>query len=301
MTLMLAEKDLYRACEVIFGSELDLSRDFLEYLQLSGVKSAYRKRALETHPDRCAALADATTASDAVRAADELKNGVLFHDVRQAYENLVNYLQAREKGVILLPASGFTTRRQPTAARRPARPRPEFYRRPTRPAGGNGGGGGNKGNRSQTRANGGGGSSGGPCFWNLHDLYRGPLPRRRLLLGHFLYYAGIASWHTIVQALIWQRSRRPKIGEISRRFGLLDEETVAMILKNKNLRQPFGESARQMGLLDEQQLNLLITAQKRLQRKFGEYFVEQGLLQPAQLAMLLRRYHEHNATFHQGQ
>lgn len=294
MTLVVAEQDIYRACEVIFGPELDLSHDFLQYLQLSGVKTAYRKRALETHPDRFAALAD---------AAEDQRRGELFHDVRQAYENLVNFLKAREQGLQLLGNPTLTNLRS-----RPFR----------KPSGGNGrrpgdGGGFTRPTAGFTEAGfskrtGSGfaaeqeqqrrqrpGNGFGPSFWNLGELYQGPLPNRRLLLGHFLYYSGVASWRTIVQALIWQRCGRPKIGEISRRFGILNEEAIALVLRSRNSRSPFGESALRLGLLDESQLRLLIQAQKRLQRKFGEYFVEQGILHPEQLAGLLQEYHDHNS------
>ena len=50
-----AEQELYRACRIIFGPDLTVSREFLEYIQSSGVKSAFRKKAMETHPDRLTA------------------------------------------------------------------------------------------------------------------------------------------------------------------------------------------------------------------------------------------------------
>lgn len=277
MSLVVAEQDLYRACEVIFGPKLDLSRDFLQYLQLSGVKSAYRKRALETHPDRFAALDE---------DAEQQGSGVLFHDVHQAYENLLHYLQARERGSHL------------PGARRPGSggdgPQPRGFKKdgfPHRTTSGNGFGAGRE--KRQHNRPPAGSSCESPC-WDIEELYQGPLPNRRLLLGHFLYYSGIASWRTIVQALIWQRSNRPKIGEISRRLGILDEAAIAMILKNRSVGQPFGEFALKLGLLDENQLRLLIQAQKRMQHKFGQYFIQQGLLQPRQLLRLLQEYHDHN-------
>ncbi|MDZ7641900.1 MAG: DnaJ domain-containing protein [Desulfurivibrio sp.] len=280
MTQVMAEHDLFRACEVIFGPEMDLSREFLEYLQLSGVKSAYRKRALETHPDRCAVL-------DA--AAAEHQNGVLFHDVQQAYENLVNYLKAREQGIVLLNPTKISRPRPTRPAGKPPRRRPEFYRG-NRQSGGNGP---NNDRRQWQTAD-----KAGPeqaAFWNLDELYQGPMPERRLLLGHFLYYSGIATWRTIVQALLWQRGQRPKIGEVSRRLGLLDDEAIATILRHRSHRHPFGEAARRLGLLDDEQVRLLMQTQKRLQRRFGEYFVAQKILTPAELNQLLRAFYRHNA------
>jgi hypothetical protein len=51
MTTDLLETDVMNACRTLFGPEPDISRGFLLYLQPSGAKSAYRKKAKETHPD----------------------------------------------------------------------------------------------------------------------------------------------------------------------------------------------------------------------------------------------------------
>lgn len=278
MTLMVAEKDLYRACEVIFGPELDISRDFLEYLQLSGVKCAYRKRALETHPDRF-------VATD--QGPPERHDGLLFHDVQKAYESLRQYLEAREKGIIrLLGSRPFTPRSDQRPNDRPP-PRPR-HRAGAHHAG--------AGPRQQAQDFRRGHDQGGTIhsFWSIDQLYQGPLPNRRLLLGHFLYYSGVASWRDIVQALTWQRSQRPRLGEISRRYGLLNDHDIARVLRNRQGRQRFGETAREMGLLTEPQLRLLVQAQKRLQRKFGEYFVAEKIMTPEKMARLLAEYHRHN-------
>ena len=50
--------ELFNACRTIFGSQVNVSTEFLRYLQPVGVKSAYKKRALETHPDRAKQIGD---------------------------------------------------------------------------------------------------------------------------------------------------------------------------------------------------------------------------------------------------
>ncbi|MHB1014448.1 MAG: molecular chaperone DnaJ, partial [Desulfurivibrionaceae bacterium] len=114
-------------------------------------------------------------------------------------------------------------------------------------------------------------------------------------LGHFLYYSGLINWRTIIQALIWQRTERPRLGEIGQRFGLLNEADVVHILRNRPILQPFGQTAMDLGLLSQPQLQMLVAHQKRLQKKFGEFFLEKQILEPSELRTLLQQYQEHNA------
>jgi hypothetical protein len=278
-----AEKELFRSCEIIFGPELSISREFLDYLQLSGIKSAYRKRAMETHPDR------AGLENDRVQR----QRHDLFHSVQEAYENLITFLDAKEKGYCLPPpARQGQSRTQPPrpAPVKPQRPQPAKASRPT------------AGPRPQTRAGaqtqaGFQNSASQPStFWDTESLYQGSLPNRRLLLGHFLYYSGLINWRTIIQALIWQRTERPRLGEIGQRFGLLNEADVVQILRNRPTLQPFGQTAMDMGLLSQPQLQMLVAHQKRLQKKFGEFFLEKRILEAGELRALLQQYQEHNAS-----
>jgi len=73
---------LYNACHILFGSDIDVSVDFLRYLQLPGLKAVYRKKALETHPDRAIALA---------LSPDTLEEQ--FKRINIAYQELHDYLE----------------------------------------------------------------------------------------------------------------------------------------------------------------------------------------------------------------
>lgn len=274
METVAAEKELFRSCEIIFGPELTISREFLDYLQLSGIKSAYRKRAMETHPDR-AALENARV---------QRQRHDLFHSVQEAYENLTAFLDAKEKGYCLPPPA-----RQAPAKAQPPRPAPPKPQRPqqAKPTPGK--------THAQTKGGFRNTSSQPFVFWDTESLYQGSLPNRRLLLGHFLYYSGLINWRTIIQALIWQRTERPRLGEIGQRLGLLNEEDVVHILRNRPILQPFGQTAMDLGLLSQPQLQMLVAHQKRLQKKFGEFFLEKQILEPSELRTLLQQYQEHNA------
>lgn len=97
------ETEVFHACRTLFGPDLQLNREFLSYLQPAGVRSAYRKKAKATHPDRFA-LSAGTTRS---------KQNRLFQDLNQAHETVQSYLKQRK---LLGATSGSYSK--PTYSRR---------------------------------------------------------------------------------------------------------------------------------------------------------------------------------------
>jgi preprotein translocase subunit Sec63 len=75
-----SKQDLFKACESLFGMDIDVSVEFLRYLKPAGVKAAFRKKALETHPDRAIMLAGQT---------DSLENR--FKEINLAYQLLTRH------------------------------------------------------------------------------------------------------------------------------------------------------------------------------------------------------------------
>jgi len=284
MALMLAEHELFDACRILFGSDLNITRDFLEYLQASGLKTAYRKRALETHPDRIAAMGKSAQQHDTN----------LFRQVQTAYEDLTSYLDARKKGAIIKPTRTSTGRWQYTnkGTNRNTQKTGHADRTQTRP--GNNGNGHNtwktKPNNWQRTTN-----NTGSANWNIDNRFHGTLPERELRLGHFLYYSGIISWRQIIQALVWQRTNRPRLGELGLRFGWLNDEDILTVLRSRTTAAPFGKTAITLGLLSEKQLQALIWRQKNLQRKIGEFFIEEEILAAEELLEMIRHHQQHNA------
>ena len=80
-----SETALLNACRTLFGQEVNLSQDFLYYLQPSGAKSAFRNQAKAHHPDRHAA------SSPQIRRQQTEK----FREIRQAYDLLIDFLDKR--------------------------------------------------------------------------------------------------------------------------------------------------------------------------------------------------------------
>lgn len=273
MEATLSEQQLLQSCQILFGSHLAISRDFLDYLQPSGLKSAYRKRAMEVHPDRFA-VKD--------RMPQQLIN-LSFSMVQDAYENLLCFLKNREKirssaGSQELNAVASPARQQNT------KERPRSYGGSEQPFP----------NRRMKPATFSHNSSKRDIFKNIESLYQGPFPRRQLLFGHFLYYSGLVSWQTIARTLTWQRIGRPRLGELSLRFGMLKSEGIISILQNKVPFQPFGQTAIRLGLLNEYQLRILLLHQQRIQKKFGTILLENNIINDFELHNLLYKFKQHN-------
>ncbi len=283
MALMLAEHELFDACRILFGSDLNITRDFLEYLQASGLKTAYRKRALETHPDRIAAMG----------ISEQLHDTSLFRQVQTAYEDLTSYLDARKKGVIIKPTRATTGQWQynstnrnshhsGASARPQARPNNADFSKKWQAKPNNW--------QSKTTSN-----TTGSADWNIDNRFKGKLPERELRFGHFLYYSGIISWRQIIQALVWQRTNRPRLGELGLRFGWLKNEDILTVLRSRTNAAPFGKAAMDLGLLTEKQLQSLVWRQKSLQKKIGAFFIEEEILVAEELLAMIRQHLQHNA------
>lgn len=111
------ESEILHACRVLFGADLHLGREFLNYLQPSGVRIAYRKQAKATHPDRY------TGSCSSTRARQEK----LFQNLNQAHEVLQNYLKQRN---LSTTETRFRTNRQPPPPPRTGNVTQRYYRGP---------------------------------------------------------------------------------------------------------------------------------------------------------------------------
>lgn len=234
--------ELLDACIVLFGSGIHVSLDFINYLQPEGLRAAYRKKVLETHPDRAV-----TTGEDAARMnADFIK-------VTMAYRTLSAVVM--NGGIHLLneAAEGDIGVRRDVTKREPSSEKAEKF-------------------------------------------FTGRIPGRKLLICQFLYYSGCISWNTYIDALVWQRRRRPPIGQIARDLGLLSENEIQAILKQRAIREKFGESAIRMGYLTSYKLMVLLGKQRRFQRHIGDYFVKSGILSRIQVERLARKQIVHNRS-----
>jgi curved DNA-binding protein CbpA len=261
--------ELFQACEKIFGPEVNISIEFLEYLQPVGIKTAYRKRALETHPDRAKAL-----------GSFDRDLNTEFIDVQQAYEKLLLFAKNNNGSNVSPFFNDFKARQAPSYQS----PENSSYK--------------NTGTHKSGQKKG----YHDPKYTNkksrIHPdhFYTGSIPKGILMIGQFLYYSGLISWRTLIEAICWQRRQRPKIGQIAIAWGLITSEDIMRILTDRTLNEKFGECAHRNGYISNFEQFALVGKQRQLQRPLGEYFVESGILSATDIMIMANKQLLQNLT-----
>jgi hypothetical protein len=88
LTTSLTEAEALRACQILFGTDIHISRGFQFYLQPEGLKAAFRRKAKETHPDLFACESPNVQKEQAAH----------FRAVVDAYDVVNRYFKQWEKG-----------------------------------------------------------------------------------------------------------------------------------------------------------------------------------------------------------
>jgi len=236
------------------------------------LKTTYRRRALETHPDRARAVG---------RSESDLS--AEFRRVAEAYR-VLSQLRAGpspSRGRSSPPpAAGKRTGRGAASApfKEPRKDgaRVEPWARPAK--------------RTER-----------PGHRVRYKVSPETLPRRRLRLAEYLYYSGRVPFTAFVESIAWQRRQRPPVGRIAVEWGFLEPDDVGRIMEERRARCaqaiPFGEFAVRLGYLTSFQLLAVLGRQLRMQRRIGTYFVERGLLDPLEIDDLRARIQSHNARW----
>jgi hypothetical protein len=270
--------ELFEACEIIFGPDVNLSIEFLEYLQPVGIKTAYRKRALETHPDRAKALG---------YFARDLNTE--FIGVQQAYEKLLLFVETNNGSTVSPPLfNDFRTRQAPSHKSAEKSSYTSSYKN-TRPY--------KSGQKKATK------TKDAPikdAKKYPDHFYTGSVPKGRLMIGQFLYYSGLISWRTLIEAICWQRRQRPQIGQIAIAWGLISSQDITRILTDRTLNEKFGECALRIGYISNFEQMALVGKQRQLQRPIGEYFVKSGILSATDIMSMANKQLIQNLTAYGG-
>jgi hypothetical protein len=247
VTSALTEAAVLQACSTLFGLDPHVCTRLLVTLQPGGAKSAYRRKAKETHPDLFYSQDHAIQQYQAS----------LFRAVLNAYDTLNRFFKEREEGL--------WRQRTFSAARTAAGPERATHRHATPKKTGN-------------------------------DFYRGPMPFRVLEIGRYLYYSGVISYGSLIEALVWQRKQRPLMGSVAKRWGWLNGETIKRVAASHTVQGRFGERAVRLGLLTYFQVNTILYYQRTLQERLGFYFVQKRLLTEEHLELLASKMMRHNAS-----
>lgn len=116
MTPPITETIVLDACRTLFGTDVNISRDFLRYLQPGGARSAFRRIAKETHPDLFAGE----------HPEVQQRQNDVFRQVLQAYELLNTFFRKRDNG-LWMPSDRFSTHDLWKQARRASVRKERFY------------------------------------------------------------------------------------------------------------------------------------------------------------------------------
>jgi hypothetical protein len=254
------------------------------------LKATYRRRAMETHPDRARSLGrserelsrEFKAVADAYRVLSTLAAGANARGPTVRPPPAARPRRSRAAGRPSPPPSDARPQRPPERAPEPPPPQPRSAGRWTS---------GDEPPRPTARA-------AGPRV--RVGVRPQDLPQRRLRFAEYLYYSGRVGWSALVEAIAWQRAQRPPLGRIAVDFGFLEPEDVGVILERRRRASavlPFGEWAVREGYLTSFQLLAVLGQQLRLQRPIGQFFVERGLLEPEDIAVVRQRILRHNSRF----
>lgn len=301
MTYTISKSILIDDCCLLFDSEIINYVDFLDNLSPGKLRSAYRKKAFATHPDRSQAL-----------GKNREKLDKCFKEMSTAYKRLDSIIQGEKKYIIKeeVPKKRKTrSASRSTPAKKAKAPKQAKAKKQTN-------------SRKQTKSTSQTEttkptkqkSTAGFSFMNsakkacstqmtlkaqatISDRYfTGNVPRRELLIGQFLYYSGLISWNALNQAIVWQRRQRPIIGKIALDWGILSAEDIQRIMKERSYKDHFGEYAHRNGYITKFQHLAIVGKQKNLQPPIGLYFIQHGLLGNCDIKKMIECLSTHNRS-----
>ncbi|MDX9785202.1 MAG: J domain-containing protein [Desulfobacterales bacterium] len=125
-------------------------------------------------------------------------------------------------------------------------------------------------------------------------FFKGTLPRRKLRLGEYLFYKRVITWHTLIQAIVWQHRVRPRLGQIALDLNYMDPQDVYAILKNRRFREPFGRAAVRLGFLDDYRRFVLLGRQRSFNLPLGKFFIDARILDKAAIDQHILENRLHN-------
>jgi len=233
--------ELFDACGVLFGPRTVFSPDFLKYIQPSGLKAAYRKKALETHPDRAEAI-----------GTDRSELNDHFIRVNLAYEKLCSVINNPGAAIPKRESVIRKNRKTTFSKQRPDKRNSDHFFSGKIP--------GRKLLIGQFLY------YSGAISWNAFIDSIIWQRRQRPLLGQTAFEWGMLSSKDIHKILM-SRSHREKFGECAIRMGYLTPYKLMALLGKQRLVQPsIGEYFVINGNLTIRQMEEMVRKQREHNR-----------------------------------
>lgn len=254
------ESEILAAFRMLFPSESEIDYCGIDSMHQAQLKTAYRRKALSTHPDRFAHRGE-----DYQRICSER-----FIAVCNAYDTLSHFLTLRRQGWQwsrnhLGKSDSAATGAETTGPHRAASSS-------------------SKGSTGQQDDSAG-------SFW------RRSVPRRYLRFAEFLYFCRVIPWKSLVSALAWQRRQRPRIGEIAQKWRWVNASQVETLLRDRRPGERVGEVLLRHGLISHFELQVLLRQQQKFQKPIGLYFVRHGVMSEGDVGRYLHHQRQHNMDF----
>jgi len=251
--------DITTAMRLLYGERVMVTSDILKKIQPEELKSIFRQKAFEFHPDRAFILG---------KNPEEMNEK--FKDVKLAYEQLRELLGKSLEGIHIRGDQPSTQSRN---RHRNDPSRPWEKHRHARDV-----------HKDRQRS-----------YVPDTHYWKADIPDMRLLFGQFLYYAGLIPWNTLISAITWQRQQRPSFGKIARMWNYLSNDEIRDIISSRAVGEKIGEAALSQGYLTHFQRSAVVGFQKWLQRPIGEFFQEGGILAEEEIVFLIGLMNKHNA------
>ncbi len=242
----------------MYGPAQETPVNLVKKLTEQDLKSTFRRKAMLCHPDR----ANINSMSPAELDAK-------FKEINWAYQTLK---EAMAPGATFTSSSSYASPKSQPAAT-------QVYQQPFC-------------NNVNNNA-----YSGGFQNQTVADdhYWCGAIPRQKLPFGQYLYYSGRISWNTLVQALDWQETQRPKFGQIALEGQLLTPGALSRLLSHRYRGEKIGDAAMRLGYLSPRMKDAVLNIQKHRQPAIGQFFISNGLLGQEELGKWLVSQRQHNA------
>jgi hypothetical protein len=253
-------KQILHAYRLLFSPESNKNIEFIKSLNIKKIKSAYRAKALETHPDRAKVL-----------GVNEKVLTTKFNEITDAYKDLYEFIKQNSVTVSLKnrhTGEQFhgNDNKNRTGYRYTGKPRKNARgeeKKRTDP-----------GQKERGKA---------------HD-HQWKRKNYRLLFGQYLFFSGYITFSALLDAIFWQRKQRDLYGKIALKWGIIQKDDILVILKGRKPLEKFGDCALRLGYIKEFQHQAILFKQSKMQKHLGEYFVNSGMITREQLQRILLEY-----------